>query len=118
MSLLTPAVAAVGGTVGELALPVLLAIGQAVRFAAAGLSVLHVVAVPSLAEIAPAALGRHQLWGTLLLGLLLWGPGRWSLVAGRVAEQARLALSCRPAGALAACAEELLPSSGRAPAER
>ena len=59
VSLPTPAVAAVRGTVGKLALPVLLAIGQAGRFAAAGLSVPHVVAVPSLAEIVPAALGQH-----------------------------------------------------------
>ena len=79
--LLTPEVAAVLGTAGELALPVLLAIGLAGRFAAASLSVVNVVAVWSLAEIAPAALGQHQLWGTLLLGLLLWGPGRWSLDA-------------------------------------
>jgi putative oxidoreductase len=33
----------------------------------------------SLAEIAPAALQQHVFWGSLLLGLLLWGPGRWSL---------------------------------------
>lgn len=76
--LLPPAVAAVMGTAGELVLPVLLALGLAGRFAAAGLSVVNVVAVISLAEIAPAALHQHQLWGALLVGLLLWGPGRWS----------------------------------------
>ena len=76
--LLSPGVAALTGTAGELALPVLLALGLAGRFAAAGLSVVNVVAVFSLAEIAPAALHQHQLWGSLLLGLLLWGPGRWS----------------------------------------
>jgi len=76
--LLSPGVAALMGTAGELALPVLLALGLAGRFAAAGLSVVNVVAVFSLAEIAPAALHQHQLWGSLLLGLLLWGPGRWS----------------------------------------
>lgn len=76
--LLPPAVAAVMGTAGELVLPVLLALGLAGRFAAAGLSVVNVVAVISLAEIAPAALHQHQLWGVLLVGLLLWGPGRWS----------------------------------------
>ena len=51
------------------------------RFAAAGLSVVNVVAVLSLAEIAPAALQQHQFWGSLLVGLLLWGPGRWSVDA-------------------------------------
>jgi putative oxidoreductase len=77
--LLSPAVAAVAGTAGELVLPVLLALGLAGRFAAAGLSIVNVVAVLSLAEIAPAALQQHVFWGSLLVGLLLWGPGRWSL---------------------------------------
>ena len=79
--LLPPALAAWMGTGGELLLPVLLALGLAGRFAAVGLSVVNVVAVLSLAEIAPAALQQHQFWGSLLLGLLLWGPGRLSLDA-------------------------------------
>ena len=62
-------------------LPVLLALGLVGRFAAVGLFVVNVVAVLSLAEIAPAALQQHQFWGSMLLGLLLWGPGRWSLDA-------------------------------------
>jgi len=78
---LPPETAALLGTGGEIALPVLLALGLAGRFAAAGLSVVNVVAVLSLAEIAPAALQQHQFWGSLLIGLLLWGPGRWSLDA-------------------------------------
>ena len=77
--LLPPAVAAVLGTGGELVLPVLLVLGLAGRFAAAGLSVVNVIAVLSLAEIAEAALQGHVFWGSLLLGLLLWGPGAWSL---------------------------------------
>ncbi len=77
--LLSPAVAAFAGTAGELVLPVLLLLGLAGRFAAMGLSVLNVVAVVSLAEIAPAALQQHVFWGSLLIALLLWGPGRWSL---------------------------------------
>jgi putative oxidoreductase len=77
--LLSPALAAVLGTAGELVLPVLLALGLAGRFAAAGLFVVNAVAVISLAEIAPAALQQHVFWGCLLVGLLLWGPGRWSL---------------------------------------
>jgi putative oxidoreductase len=77
--LLTPEVAAAAGTAGELVLPVLLALGLGGRFAALGLSVVNAVAVISLAEIAPAALQQHVFWGSLLLGLLLWGPGRWSL---------------------------------------
>ena len=77
--LLPPELAAWLGTGGELVLPVLLALGLAGRLAAAGLSVVNVVAVLSLAEIAPAALQRHEFWGSLLLALVLWGPGRWSL---------------------------------------
>ncbi len=79
--LLSPAVAAAAGTAGELGLSVLLALGLAGRLAAAGLSVVNAVAVISLAEIAPAALQQHQFWGSLLVGLLLWGPGRWSVDA-------------------------------------
>jgi putative oxidoreductase len=81
--LLSPELAAVMGTGGELVLPVLLVLGLGGRFAAAGLSVVNVVAVLSLAEIAPAALQQHVFWGSLLLAVLLWGPGRWSLDGGR-----------------------------------
>jgi putative oxidoreductase len=77
--LLSPEIAALLGTTGELVLPVLLALGLAGRFAAAGLSIVNGVAVVSLAEIAPAALQQHVFWGSLLVGLVLWGSGRWSL---------------------------------------
>jgi len=77
--LLPPEIAAVMGTFGETALPVLLVLGIATRFAAAGLSVVNVMAVLSLAEIAPAALAGHQLWGCLLVLLLLWGGGALSV---------------------------------------
>jgi putative oxidoreductase len=77
--LLPPMVAAVAGTAGELVLPVLLLLGLGGRFAALGLSVVNVVAVLSLAEIAPAALQQHVFWGSLLVVLVLWGPGRLSL---------------------------------------
>lgn len=79
--LLPTGLAAVLGTAGEIVLPVLLVLGLAGRFAAAGLSVVNIVAVISLTEIAPAALAQHQLWGVLLALLLLWGPGRWSVDA-------------------------------------
>jgi putative oxidoreductase len=79
--LLPPEAAAWLGTGGELVLPMLLALGLCGRFAAFGLFVVNAVAVLSLAEIAPAALQQHQFWGSLLVGLLLWGPGRWSFDA-------------------------------------
>jgi putative oxidoreductase len=77
--LLSPGVAAVMGTAGELILPVLLLLGLGGRFAALGLSVMNVVAVISLSEIAPAALQQHVTWGVLLAALAIFGVGRWSL---------------------------------------
>jgi putative oxidoreductase len=77
--LLPPEVAAVAGTAGELVLPVLLAVGLAGRFSAMGLFVLSIVAAISLTDIADAALQQHVFWGSLLAGLVLWGPGKWSL---------------------------------------
>jgi len=77
--LLSPALAALTGTGGELLLPVLLVLGPGARFAALGLLVVNAVAVVSLAEIAPAALQQHILWGALLAALAIYGPGRWVL---------------------------------------
>ncbi|MBB4841539.1 putative oxidoreductase [Paucibacter oligotrophus] len=78
---LPPELAAYLGTAGELALPVLLVLGLGGRFAALGLSVVNLVAVASLSEIAPAALAGHQLWGVLLLAVALFGAGRFSVDA-------------------------------------
>ncbi len=75
----SPTLAAVLGTGGELILPVLLVFGLFGRFAALGLFVMNIVAVISLAEIAPAALQQHQFWGSLLAGLAIWGVGAWSV---------------------------------------
>lgn len=77
--LLPPAWAALMGTGGELVLPVLLALGLGGRFAALGLSVVNVVAVLSLQDIAPAALQQHILWGALLAAVAIFGPGRYAL---------------------------------------
>jgi putative oxidoreductase len=74
-------VAAVAGTFGELFFPVLLIMGLLGRFSAFSLSVVNIVAVISLSEIAPAALQQHQFWGALLVGVILWGPGQWSVDA-------------------------------------
>lgn len=79
--LLPPHVAALMGTGGELVLPVLLALGLFGRFGALGLSVVNVIAVLSLEEIAPAALAQHELWGCLLAAVVLWGPGKLSIDA-------------------------------------
>jgi len=79
--LLSPHVAALMGTGGELVLPVLLVLGLFGRFGALGLSVVNVIAVLSLEEIAPAALAQHELWGCLLAAVVLWGPGKLAVDA-------------------------------------
>jgi putative oxidoreductase len=76
---LSPELAAVMGTGGELVLPVLLVLGLGGRFAALGLFVVNAVAVISLSEIAPAALQQHYFWGALLAGIAIYGPGKLSV---------------------------------------
>ncbi|MEE4192510.1 MAG: DoxX family protein [Halieaceae bacterium] len=66
-------------TTGELVLPVMLVVGLASRFSAAGLFIVNAVAVISLAEIPPAALYLHYIWGLLLLQIMVWGGGILSL---------------------------------------
>lgn len=77
--LLPPTLAAYVGAAGELVLPVLLLLGLGGRFAALGLSVVNLMAALSLPEIGDGALTQHLFWGSLLIGLALWGPGAWSL---------------------------------------
>lgn len=79
--LLPPTLAAYMGTAGELALPVLLVLGLATRFAGAGMFVVNLMAALSLMadDFSPAAEAQHTLWGVLALLIALWGAGRWSL---------------------------------------
>jgi putative oxidoreductase len=77
--LLSPAVAAALGAGGELVLPVLLVLGLAGRFAAAGLTVVNLVAVISYPDLSDLGRQDHLLWGVLLLVLLMHGPGRLSI---------------------------------------
>jgi putative oxidoreductase len=82
--LLPPVAAAVAGTMGEILFPVLLAVGLLTRYSAIGLSAVNVMAVVSYAHVLlsegfEAALGQHYLWGSLLLVLAVFGPGRWSM---------------------------------------
>lgn len=98
--LLSPTLAALLGTAGELVLPVLLVLGLAGRVAALGLFVVNAVAVVSLAEITETALQQHQFWGSLLLGLVLWGAGRWAIDAWLAPRlSSRLASRSRPVSA-------------------
>ena len=84
--LLPPALAAVAGTAGEIVFGALVIAGLLGRTAALGLFAVNVLAVVSyrqvlLAEGFEAALAQHVLWGALLAGLFVTGPGRWSLDA-------------------------------------
>jgi putative oxidoreductase len=84
--LLPPDIAAIAGTFGELFFPALLLIGLFSRVGAIGAFVVNAMAVISysdvlLAEGYEAALGNHILWGTLLLGLMVFGSGRISIDA-------------------------------------
>ena len=79
--LLPPQVAAVAGATGELALPVLLTLGLAGRFGAAGLFVVNLVAATSFPDLSDLGLKDHVLWGALLLVMLFHGPGRLSVDA-------------------------------------
>lgn len=81
--LLPPTLAAFTGMAGELAFPVLLALGLLTRPAALGLFVVNAMAVISYPQLwqfeCPAAINDHFYWGTLLLTLVAFGPGKFSL---------------------------------------
>ncbi|OYU46246.1 MAG: hypothetical protein CFE44_03115 [Burkholderiales bacterium PBB4] len=76
--LLSPPIAAVMGTGGEVLLPIALVLGLGGRVPALGLGVVNAVAVMSLEDIAPAALQQHITWGVLLMALAVFGSGRWA----------------------------------------
>ena len=82
--LLPPELAAVVGTFGELAFPILLILGLFGRLSAVGLFAVNVMAVVSYAHVLysegfEAAVGQHYLWGFMLAMLAIYGPGAWSL---------------------------------------
>lgn len=68
--------AAVGATVAEHLLPVLLVLGLATRLSAVGL--LGMTAVIQV-FVYPDAWMTHGLWAAPLLAVVARGPGRWSL---------------------------------------
>ena len=81
--LLPPEFAAYIGTFGELVFPVLIVLGLAGRLGAAGLFVVNVMAVASYLDLfgfeCPAGINAHYYWGSMLLALIVFGPGRISL---------------------------------------
>lgn len=88
--LLPPELAAYVGAAGELALPVLLCVGWVSRPAALALFLVNAMAVVSYPQLfsfeCPAAINDHFYWGAMLLALVAYGPGKFSLdawLAGR-----------------------------------
>lgn len=80
---LSPTLAAVVGTAGELVFPVLVILGLAGRLSALGLFAVNALAVISYAHVLyepnfAAGLGQHYLWGFMLLVIVLYGPGTLS----------------------------------------
>jgi putative oxidoreductase len=82
--LLSPGLAAVAGTFGELFFPVLLVLGFFTRFGALGLFAVNAMAVISYwhvlgSEGHEAALAQHVLWGYMLAVIATCGAGAVSL---------------------------------------
>ena len=80
---LPPDLAAYVGTFGELVFPVFVVLGLAGRFSAASLFIVNAMAVVSYPQLfgfdCPAGLNAHAYWASILLGLVVFGPGRLSL---------------------------------------
>ena len=82
--ILSPYLAALLGTVGELLFPLMLFVGLAGRLGALGLSVVNVVAVIAYAHVifSPGfenTVYDHWIWGLMLLAVMVFGPGKLSL---------------------------------------
>jgi putative oxidoreductase len=82
--LLSPTLAAVAGTLGELLFPALLILGLLTRIGALGLFAVNLMAVVSYWHVLgqegfEAALAQHVLWGFMLLVIVAFGGGRFSL---------------------------------------
>ncbi|GAK85468.1 integral membrane protein rhomboid family [Vibrio ponticus] len=67
------------GTAAELILPVFLAFGLLTRPMAAILFVFNIIAVVSYPLLWEKGFYDHQLWGLMILIVIVWGPGPISL---------------------------------------
>lgn len=76
---LSPQIAAVAATAGELLLPPLLALGLLTRPASLALFILNYVALVSYPDISPAGIKDHQLWGLALVIMTFIGAGTVSI---------------------------------------
>ncbi|MDC5804324.1 DoxX family protein [Vibrio europaeus] len=67
--------AAYMGTAAELVLPIFLALGLLSRPMAAILFVFNIIAVVSYPVLWDKGFYDHQLWGLMILNVVVWGPG-------------------------------------------
>ena len=67
------------GTAAELVLPVFLALGLFTRPMAAALFVFNIIAVVSYTVLWDQGFYDHQLWGLMILIVIVWGAGPFSL---------------------------------------
>ncbi|MFK5984276.1 MAG: DoxX family protein [Pseudomonadota bacterium] len=77
--ILSPTIAAYLGTAAELILPVLLFVGLFTRPTAIALFIFNIVAVMSYADISPAGVNQHIMWGVMLAVTFFHGAGKLSL---------------------------------------
>jgi putative oxidoreductase len=70
-----PAVMAFLSGCGEIAFPVLLILGLATRFAAFGLLLMTFIVELTVPDGWPV----HITWAAMALGIMAWGPGRFSI---------------------------------------
>ena len=80
-----PAVMAFLSGCGEIIFPVLLVLGLATRFAALGLLLMTCIVELTVPDGWPV----HITWAAMALGIMAWGPGRFSLdfLAGFVSRR-------------------------------
>ncbi|MFG0607228.1 DoxX family protein [Vibrio mimicus] len=71
--------AAYFGTAAELGLPLLLIPGLLGRLSAFALFAVNAIAVISYPVLWEQGFTDHQLWGMMLLTVMVWGSGRYSL---------------------------------------
>ena len=70
-----PAVMAFLSGCGEITFPVLLVLGLATRFAALGLLLMTLIVELTV----PGGWPMHITWAAMALGIMAWGPGRFSI---------------------------------------
>ena len=82
--IVSPELAAISGTAGEILFPILLFLGLFGRLSAIGLTAVNGMAVFAYAHVLysdgfEAALGQHYLWGMILIMIAVYGPGKISV---------------------------------------